>query len=165
MTKDPRGPSLVRRALPFWLAKRDLERRKGRGMTNNLETAAPAADLISRITDGAYDNASFNAALEAIEERDDLQPERLRPHGKVLPYIGWYWRRVDFSRPIRLGDCGAFVGFMEDNKWGNDEWEVAPEAAATILADLIRLVGEPTTANAERVFDVVQRCGRDRRAR
>lgn len=40
---------------------------------------------------------------------------------KRIPYIGWFWRDVDFARPdtyIPIGNCGEFIGFMENNKWG-----------------------------------------------
>jgi len=43
---------------------------------------------------------------------------------KVLPYMGWYWRDVDFDNgPITLGlSYGDIqVGFMENNKWGYEE--------------------------------------------
>lgn len=52
--------------------------------------------------------------------------------GKCVPYIGWYWRTVDFDAPITLGDCSTFVGFMENNKWGYDEWTCSPEQSAQI---------------------------------
>jgi hypothetical protein len=45
-----------------------------------------------------------------------------RGHGKRIPYIGWYWRSVDFVTPqITIGDCGSFIGIMENNKWGYSE--------------------------------------------
>lgn len=39
---------------------------------------------------------------------------------KRIPYIGWFWRDVDFAgrEPyIPIGNCGEFIGFMENNKW------------------------------------------------
>lgn len=49
-----------------------------------------------------------------------------------FPYMGWYWRTVDFSR-IRLGkvECGT-TGFMENNKWSYDEYECTPEESKII---------------------------------
>ena len=45
---------------------------------------------------------------------DDEDP---RGHGKRVPYIGWFWRAVDFAnKNIPIGDCGEFVGFMENNE-------------------------------------------------
>jgi hypothetical protein len=45
-------------------------------------------------------------------------------HEKLVPYIGWYWRWVDFAGDdpyIPIGHCGEFVGFMENNKWDYPE--------------------------------------------
>ena len=36
-------------------------------------------------------------------------------HGKRVPYIGWFWRSVDFANSsYTIGDCGDFIGFMEN---------------------------------------------------
>lgn len=48
------------------------------------------------------------------------------PLGKKIPYLGWFWRGIDFSGPIpigeaRLKDAAPFVGFMANNKWGYPE--------------------------------------------
>lgn len=42
---------------------------------------------------------------------------------KRVPYIGWFWRHVSFHCPERvpIGDCGEFIGFMENNKWDYPE--------------------------------------------
>lgn len=56
--------------------------------------------------------------------------------GKIIPYIGWFWRTVDFGAdsvwlgilPVYKSEYGSNdkpkVGFMENNKWGYDEFEV-----------------------------------------
>ena len=55
-------------------------------------------------------------------------------HGKRVPYIGWFWRRVTFSAgTISLGDCGEFVGFMENNKWGYRERSTTAEEFVRIM--------------------------------
>ena len=42
--------------------------------------------------------------------------------GKCIPYIGWFWRTVDFeSGSVPIGNCGSFIGFMENNKWDYPE--------------------------------------------
>ena len=42
--------------------------------------------------------------------------------GKRAPYIGWFWRNVDFfSGDIPIGDCGEFKGFMQNNKLDHPE--------------------------------------------
>lgn len=68
-------------------------------------------------------------------DRDD-DPEG---HGKRLPYIGWYWRSVDFARKrITVGDCGDFIGFMENNKWDHPERDLTPEEVDHVLELLWR---------------------------
>ena len=47
--------------------------------------------------------------------------DELRQYGKSIPYIGWFWRYVDFSQDIDIGNCGDFVGFMVVNKWDHPE--------------------------------------------
>lgn len=43
-------------------------------------------------------------------------------HGKRLPYVGWFWRTPDFvNKQIAIGDCGDFIGVMENNKWDYPE--------------------------------------------
>lgn len=42
--------------------------------------------------------------------------------GKSVPYIGWFWREINFhSKYIPIGNCGEFIGFMANNKWGHPE--------------------------------------------
>lgn len=56
-------------------------------------------------------------------------------HGKRVPYVGWFWRFVDFSRldRIPIGDCGPFIGFMENNKWGYPERNMTPAEAKHVV--------------------------------
>lgn len=63
--------------------------------------------------------------------------------GKRIPYIGWYWRSVDFARKrIPIGDCGDFIGFMESNKWGHPERDLTDSEADQVLALLWRARAE-----------------------
>jgi len=60
-------------------------------------------------------------------------------HGKRLPYIGWYWRSVDFAgKRISVGDCGEFIGFMENNKWDYPERLLTAEEADHVIGLLWR---------------------------
>lgn len=39
-------------------------------------------------------------------------------YGKKIPYLGGFWRNINFDKPISIGISQAkFVGFMPDNKW------------------------------------------------
>jgi hypothetical protein len=54
-------------------------------------------------------------------------------HGKRVPYIGWFWRSVDFANGVYyIGNCGEFVGFMENNKWGYPERRLTPDEASRV---------------------------------
>jgi len=62
---------------------------------------------------------------------------------KRLPYIGWYWRSVDFAgRSIPVGDCGDFIGFMENNKWDYPERDLTPDEAEHVIGLLWRARNE-----------------------
>jgi len=79
--------------------------------------------------------------------------------GKIVPYIGWFWRPVDFDKPIRLGYIpGQFVGFMENNKWDYDEWKTTKDQTTGIIEHLERFVAEPCNETAQHLFDYVQSC-------
>lgn len=56
-------------------------------------------------------------------------------YGKHIPYIGWFWRDVDFSdlSRIPIGNCGSFVGFMKNNKWDYPGRLLTLEEANTII--------------------------------
>lgn len=94
---------------------------------------------------------------EMLAEDERFVIKGLESTGKCIPYIGWYWRCVDFAR-VRLGDCGSFIGFMENNKWEYPEWSVTEEQTKSIRAQLCEIVTEPTQAKLQRFFDYIQTC-------
>lgn len=60
--------------------------------------------------------------------------------GKAIPYIGWYWREVDFTSRIRLGYAPSMgVGFMENNKWGYDEFTITEDETNEIIRRLLKI--------------------------
>lgn len=74
-----------------------------------------------------------------IAERADFPPdsnEDERGHGKRVPYIGWFWRHIEFSNltGIPIGQCGNFVGFMANNKWDYPERTLTAEEGAHVVA-------------------------------
>lgn len=73
-------------------------------------------------------NARYNDFCSA---RCDVDDDKF-PHvenGKRIPYMGWFWRSVNFyDRRITIGFRGGYVGFMGNNKWDHDERDLsAPE--------------------------------------
>ena len=59
---------------------------------------------------------------EYADYNEDKESKNHCGSGKRIPYIGWYWRATNFvEREISIGDCGDFIGVMENNKWDNPE--------------------------------------------
>jgi len=86
------------------------------------------------------ESLELNRRIAEIADDNDLAVR----HGKAIPYIGWYWRHVDFTQTISLGDCGDFVGFMENNKWGYPEFTLTPEQDAALKQALSELACAPS---------------------
>lgn len=67
-------------------------------------------------------NTHYNKFLRKFADYDE-GGEDLHNCGKRLPYIGWYWRDVDFAeKTIPIGICREeFTGIIVNNKWDYDE--------------------------------------------
>ena len=64
-----------------------------------------------------------------------------RGHGKRVPYIGWFWRAVNFAqKEITIGDCGDFIGFMENNKWDYPQRDLSLEEADKVINIIIAAI-------------------------
>ena len=56
---------------------------------------------------------------------------------KRIPYMGWYWRGVDFNNlNITIGTDGSFVGFMENNKWDYRQRNLTDTEALNVIGYL-----------------------------
>lgn len=96
---------------------------------------------------------------------------RDRPHGKAIPYLGWFWRDIDFTGPpIPIGKCthpgeGApFVGFMVNNKWGYPERNLTEGERLQVIAYLdkaMELEGEDKDAALMELWDYMQTLNTD----
>lgn len=98
-----------------------------------------------------------NEILGGMDDRGFFVPG-LMQHGKSLPYIGWYWRHVDFDQPIKLGDCGSFIGFIESNKWGYPQWHVTAEQAEEIRRQVRDIASSPTQEKLQAFYEYIQTC-------
>ncbi len=60
-------------------------------------------------------NKKINEIADEVEKYDF----NIADSGKTIPYIGWYWRNVNWNRTTyTIGRIpGTFNGFMENNKW------------------------------------------------
>lgn len=102
-------------------------------------------DLVDKFTEAEHADLARSAANTVINDwcgdvadyrQNESDPEG---HGKRLPYIGWYWRAVDFARKdITVGDCGDFIGFMENNKWDHPERSLTEPEADHVIGLLWR---------------------------
>ena len=80
--------------------------------------------------------------------------------GKVVPYMGWFWRRVPFrEKRLTLGAVpDSYIGFMENNKWDYDEWETTEKQRDEIVRLLLVARSAPSNEAFQAVFDYIQTC-------
>ena len=101
----------------------------------------------------------LNTMISGFCDDEDIVVVGLEDTGKCVPYIGWFWRPVDFTKPIRLGSLpDRFVGFMENNKWGYHEWVTTRDQSLLITQLLEEFVENPGSETAQSLFDYIQNC-------
>lgn len=97
-----------------------------RAYISRLDRASLEADILNR---------HYN---EFAKEFCDYKSGEARPNGvgKRIPYIGWFWRELDFYNLIRIpiGNCGVFIGFMANNKWGYSQRYLTEAEALRVIA-------------------------------
>lgn len=80
-------------------------------------------------------NGELNRFVSSYADYDEDETGSTPRFDKRVPYIGWYWRSVDFTNNrIYIGHCGEFVGFMENNKWGYPERMLDDNEAEKVVA-------------------------------
>lgn len=104
------------------------------------------------------DWADFKSHLERDQKRS-----KETGRDKRIPYIGWFWRRVNFfDRIITIGEGeDGFVGFMENNKWDypqRDLTEAEFDAVVAIIDEAREAMSQggllsKMIDNAEAAFD------------
>ena len=87
----------------------------------------PREFLEAVILDSEY-NHFLSSRADYVDGEDDKHDS-----GKRVPYIGWYWRHIEFSGDVPIGDCGDFIGFMANNKWDHPERNLTEEEKAEVL--------------------------------
>lgn len=117
----------------------------------------------------------LNAAMCKFDNplnHQEIVVRGLEGTGKIIPYIGWYWRDVDFdAKSHQFGIIGdlpltsqileleevKFTGFMENNKWGYDlTRETTVEEWHLIKLALEVAVRYPRSETFQAVFDMIQ---------
>ena len=108
----------------YWQVRGTYEERK-----KNLADK-PKEWLEAAILDMQYNNFISNFADVKDGQEDH------NACGKRVPYIGWYWRHINFSdlSDIPIGNCGDFIGFMANNKWDYDERNLTEEEAIKVIS-------------------------------
>jgi hypothetical protein len=144
----------------FWVLRGTYDERRAR-----LEAAS--RDWL----EAAILDAEYNDFLRSRADFRDQDPDdNVRGHGKRLPYIGWFWRHIEFSDLTRIpiGDCGDFVGFMANNKWNYPErymTEDEARGAIAIIDEAMRLnqqggslgeITDTTNTKLAELWDYVQ---------
>ena len=111
----------------------------------------------------------LNKAIEKLEDNEQFIVRGLENTGKCIPYIGWYWRNVDFDSEygITLGiipvirswfdsNDHEWIGFMENNKWGYDSFRVKGEQQQKLRQMVEQAVIKPSNAKLQTLFDYMQ---------
>ena len=105
----------------------------------------------------------LNTWIGDTDDEEALIPLELEGNGKAFPYVGWYWRSVDFTRPFLLycpthkgSDVPPWKGFMENNKWDYESFEVSQESYEAIVSSLMAAKDNPSKDTIADVFRVVQ---------
>lgn len=100
------------------------------------EFRAALADADRKVLERMLFNARYNDFCSARANVDDEENPDIE-NGKRIPYLGWFWRNVNFfSRRIPIGFCHGYVGFMVNNKWDHDEREMSEEEVDKTMAFL-----------------------------
>ena len=84
-------------------------------------------------------NKGINEAIWALDGNNESVYQSSMG-GKIIPYIGWYWREVNFEAescwlgilpiyknpilPLLDSNKKVSVAFMQSNKWGYESFEV-----------------------------------------
>lgn len=90
----------------------------------------------------------INEGLEKLSDDDRSKVIGLDDTGKSVPYIGWFWREVDFDDEIDIGCIpDKFAGFMVNNKWDHPERSLDSEQSSEvrrICEDLVQETRAPS---------------------
>ena len=108
----------------------------------------------------------LNKQIEKLDSGESLAYEPFG--GKVIPYIGWYWRTVDFTAKDYsfgiLPVCDNIfeendkprVAFMENNKWGYDYCYCPPEKWNELIVAIKQSLKSRTKDHFVKIESIMQ---------
>jgi len=109
----------------YWALRGTYTERK-----EKLEKMDPAY-LRASILDAEYND--FLRARSDANDEDEDHSDIL--HGKRVPYMGWFYRHMEFHEGrLPLGFHDGWVAFMANNKWDYHERYTTPEEFTTIMS-------------------------------
>ena len=108
----------------FWGLRGTYAERKAKLAGANREW------LEAAILDREYNDFLRQRADTKYDDED--APDVL--HGKRVPYMGWFYRHMEFSEGrLPLGFNSGYVAFMANNKWDYHERYTTPEEFERIM--------------------------------
>lgn len=123
--------------------------------------------MVKGVKGEKMDEKEMNEKISELDGKDDLPYVAFG--GKAIPYIGWFWRYVDFDSK-HYEENGYWFGvlpdenrgFMENNKWEYDEVLATPEEWKEIKRLIIKALKNQTRDNFINVNDAIQKVGSER---
>jgi hypothetical protein len=89
------------------------------------------------------DLATFAERVDEWADYNGIHPAiayRSNRHDKRIPYIGGYWRDLDFAnKHILIADCGEFIGVMVKDKWSFPQRQMTQQEIDTFISHLERV--------------------------
>ena len=81
----------------------------------------------------------YNDQINTFADQENIYS--IKGTGKSIPYIGWFWRNIDvIDKIIRIGNCGEFIGIMQNNKWGYPERRMTEEEVNKFIDFIEQLI-------------------------
>lgn len=78
-----------------------------------------------------------------------------------IPYMGFFWREVDFDKFIIYGyqfgaDHNNNIAFMQSNKWDYDYVSATPAQCIDIKAAIINILVHPTKETVAILYSLLE---------
>jgi hypothetical protein len=133
--------------IDYWNMQQDNYQNKMAFLTNHNKEELVAAIMSYHYNAFCKDNAD-------VKNKDHDK----RPSGKNIPYIGWFWRNVDFCGCVPIGSMEAsdegpgFIGFIGNNKWDYPERDLTDNERHQVICYLDRAMARGRDGHREAVL-------------